>query len=88
MPPKKLVSEKSLSKDEYLKEKLLLDLQRTDKSISRLEISISNHSKELHQKKTDLEDLKKFKDQLVNLQKKPVSTESRHLCRKPTTFCR
>jgi len=74
--PKKLVKEvqpanqsSSRTPGQYLKEKLILDLDRCIKSIAKLELSIANHAKELQDKKDDLNVLKHLKDELENLQK-------------------
>jgi len=62
-------NQQSRTPSEYFKQKLTSDLDRCIKSISKLELSIANHNKELAEKKDDLNVLKHLKDELENLQK-------------------
>ena len=73
MKLKKLIKEnevkttKVIDINTYTKEKLTIDIIKTEKNIAKLEKLISNHDDELKMKETELEELKVELNQLTNL---------------------
>ena len=77
LPPamklKKLIKEnevvpnKVIDINTYTKEKLAIDITKTEKAIVKLEKVILNHDEELQFKKQELEELKVELNQLTNL---------------------
>ena len=77
LPPamklKKLIKEnevaptKVITINQYTKEKLAIDITKTEKAIAKLEKVILNHDQELKLKETELEELKVELNQLTNL---------------------
>ena len=70
---KKLIKEnevaptKVITINQYTKEKLAIDITKTEKAIVKLEKVILNHDEELQFKKQELEELKVELTQLTNL---------------------
>ena len=62
-----VVSTKVIDINTYTKEKLDIDIVKTEKNIAKLEKVILNHDDELKMKKTELEELKVELNQLTNL---------------------
>lgn len=60
---------KSVSVDEYTKEKVNEDLLKLNKKLLQLEMSIKNHADELKEKETKLEIIKSDLDKLNKLKK-------------------
>ena len=73
MKLKKLIKEndvkptKVIDINTYTKEKLDIDIAKTEKAIAKLQKVILNHDDELKMKKTELEELKVELNQLTNL---------------------
>ena len=76
LPPaklKKLIKENDVKSNKvidintYTKEKLAIDITKTEKAIVKLEKVILNHDQELQSKQNELEELKVELNQLTNL---------------------
>jgi septal ring factor EnvC (AmiA/AmiB activator) len=75
MAKKKLQSEESqqkLTPNQYYKSKLEADLEKCEKTISKLDSSISNHNEELKKKHEELALCKSMREELLNLHKQMV----------------
>jgi len=60
---------KSVSVDEYTKDKVNEDLLKLNKKLIQLEMSIKNHADELKEKESKLENIKSDLDKLNKLKK-------------------